>query len=542
MGSERRTRAEAWIGRTLAGRYRLSRVIGVGGHGAVFEATHEWTKKRVAVKLLLPEDGGAGGHRADRFLREAKAATRVVHPNVVEIHDCGSDPSSGALYLAQEYLEGMDLRARLRANPPLGTGGALAVAVPLARALAAAHAQGVVHRDIKPGNVFLARSPQGVVTPKLIDFGISKLLDGPTPDGDDALTREGMLLGTPEYMAPEQARGELEVGPAVDQWALGVLLYEIVAGRRPFAGSSPAAILLAVVQGPPIPLDADALGVPKGLVEIIERAIEKHPAARFVTMESMADALEAVERALGPKGATLEIVEDLRPATGLGPDTLRPGDLPSGATDIDMVAPVVVKGTRVEEGTDDPFAGRDAPPPVRASSPRTSWPLALGLVLVAAGAVSVFALFTKPGGARPGVQVAREPEGRVPRSSYTNDASGPRARPTQPVAADLREGTELLRPAGSNLPDHLSSATTRVVMPPMSERFARCVPGWPGAVTARIRARGDGTVVAATVGGGLARTAAGRCVEASLRAERVPRFTAREQWIDWTWPRVAPER
>jgi serine/threonine protein kinase len=223
------------------GRYRLLREIGGGGMGTVYEAEDSQLGRRVAVKLLPPEY--SRDRRAkERFLREARAAAAVDHPNLCTVHDAGE--SEGRLYIVLSFYEGETLRDRIRRGP-LPLAEAREVAIQVARGLARAHEAGIVHRDIKPANVMLPRRGEA----KILDFGIARL------QGDEvSLTRTGASWGTPAYMSPEHARGE-PVDGRTDVWSLGVMLYEMVAGRRPFGGESIEALVSSILTQEPEPLN-----------------------------------------------------------------------------------------------------------------------------------------------------------------------------------------------------------------------------------------------------------------------------------------------
>jgi serine/threonine protein kinase len=190
----------ARVGAVIAGRYRLVRVLGAGGMGAVYDAVHVELRKRVAVKVMLPQ---WVGHKevVARFVREAHAAARLAHPNVVDVTDCGQD-ADGALYIAQELLAGRDLARLLEDEVSLQPSRALPLLVPALHALGYAHACGIVHRDLKPGNIFLADLADCSTAPKILDFGIAKECAMPVEE----LTRVGSVMGTPQYMAPEQVQ------------------------------------------------------------------------------------------------------------------------------------------------------------------------------------------------------------------------------------------------------------------------------------------------------------------------------------------------
>jgi serine/threonine-protein kinase len=225
-GPAREDRSGALVG----GKYRLVRLLGRGGMGAVYEAENTWTRRRVAMKLLRPEYA-RDKEALRRFMQEAQSASQIAHPHIIDVLDLGLENSDGSLYMVQELLQGEDLRARLKAAGKLPATEALAVMVPILGALAAAHEHGVVHRDIKPENIFLTKESTGRVMPKLIDFGVSKVLE---PGQTGAQTGAGTALGTPRYMAPEQLRGEPDVDARADVWSVGVVLYELLSGGNPF--------------------------------------------------------------------------------------------------------------------------------------------------------------------------------------------------------------------------------------------------------------------------------------------------------------------
>lgn len=262
------------------GRYRLSACLGRGGMGAVFRAHDSQLDRTVALKIPFLGDDDAAAR--ERFLREARAAAALHHPNVCPVYDVGE--FDGRPYLTMAYIEGPSLAAALEGGRVFTPRQAALLVRKLALAMYAAHAAGVVHRDLKPANVLLRPDGEPVVT----DFGLARR-------GDDArtagLTRPGDVLGTVEYMPPEQFDSDYgEVGPAADVYALGVVLYELLTGRRPFDGS-PAKVMAAVLLKPPPRPSAVRPGVPAGLEVVCLRAMAKKPAARYPTMAALAAAL-----------------------------------------------------------------------------------------------------------------------------------------------------------------------------------------------------------------------------------------------------------
>lgn len=275
-------------GSRIAGRYRVVRLLGRGGMGAVFEAEHEGLGERVAIKLLLADDARSAEARA-RFVREARAAAAIKSEHVVRVLDVG-ETQDASPYIAMEYLEGRDLGVVLAEDGPLDVGDLASFLVQACEVLAEAHRAGVVHRDLKPSNLFLARRPDGSAALKVLDFGIAK-----APSDEPALrsltdTRE--VFGSPAYMSPEQVRSAKRVDARSDIWSLGVIAYELLSGRMPFDGESSAAIIAAIASDPPVSLDRVRPGLPPELVAVIHRCLEKDPARRFGSAADLAAALQ----------------------------------------------------------------------------------------------------------------------------------------------------------------------------------------------------------------------------------------------------------
>jgi serine/threonine protein kinase len=287
----------------VAGKYRLLRLLGAGGMGTVHEAVNTWTGRHVAVKQLRPALS-SDAMAAKRFMREARSASRIAHPNVVDILDLGRDPETGALYMVQELLAGETLRRRIAERGALSVDEVVRIMAPALSALAVAHAAGVVHRDLKPDNIFLATNPHGGEVTKLIDFGLSKRLRG---GGDLAITAGGRRLGTPFYMAPEQLRGDPELDERIDVWSAGVVLFEAVAGARPFPGPGCVDLIRQVVQHPARPLAEVAPGVSPAFAALVARALDRdrnrrpHAAELHAALAALARPLHPAPAAAGPR-------------------------------------------------------------------------------------------------------------------------------------------------------------------------------------------------------------------------------------------------
>jgi serine/threonine-protein kinase len=276
----------AEIGTIFGGRYRLIELLGQGGMASVYRAHDTQLGREVTVKLLRPEYLRDPDF-SSRFRQEAQNAASLSHPNVVTVYDYGEDPSGP--YIVMEFVDGEDLSAILRRNGTLPPAQATRIAASVARALAAAHARGIVHRDVKPGNVLIGRD--GRV--KVVDFGIARAIS------EAQTTLPGTTLGSVHYFSPEQARGE-PATEASDQYALGIVLFEALTGSRPWEGDSAASVALARLTGP-IPDPAlTRPGTPAALAAVVRTALAVDPADRYPSAERMADALDASLTATAP--------------------------------------------------------------------------------------------------------------------------------------------------------------------------------------------------------------------------------------------------
>ncbi|MFO0610461.1 MAG: serine/threonine-protein kinase, partial [Polyangiales bacterium] len=346
------------VGNTVGGKYALQRVLGVGGMGAVYEAVHAYTNRRVALKILGP-DYAASPDATARFLQEAQAPSSIGHPNIVEVLDAGEDPAVG-LYLVLEYLDGEDMESAVE-HGRLDLASLLDATLQLLDALGAAHARGFVHRDIKPANVFLVRDRAGRLRAKLLDFGIAR-------DVARGLTVGNVVMGTPHYMAPEQAKG-LPVDARADLWSVGAMLFHALAGVAPFDGDNPNVIMVNIILQDAPPLGPRRPDLSKTLVHAVDRALAKSPDARWPDAARMAAQLAAApERLDGSLKITSTLrnragaVSGMRPQAGPG----APGVDAVGATVHSVVPPRPGTGTL---GADDPPPVADAPVPVPAPAP-----------------------------------------------------------------------------------------------------------------------------------------------------------------------------
>jgi serine/threonine protein kinase len=269
---------------TKIGSYELVRPIASGGMGTVFEAKHSALGRRVALKVLHTRPAGAtdAAREVARFLREGRAAVQVRHPNVIDVFDVGTH--QGMPYLVMELVDGLTLRERMMQDGRMELPDVLDIMLPVLHAVAELHAAGVVHRDLKPANILLARGATGVV-PKVADFGLSRSYD------DEPLTRSDTVMGTVEYMAPEQMRGNRNVTESSDQYALGVILYEAATGQRPFVGESAYDLMHAVVTADLVSPSLRNQRLPAAFDGVLARALSREPADRFSCVDDLAEAL-----------------------------------------------------------------------------------------------------------------------------------------------------------------------------------------------------------------------------------------------------------
>ncbi len=310
-------------GALVSGKYRILRLVGDGGMGTVYEAQHEVLGTRVAIKVLHPELLRRSG-LVERFLQEARVVAKIRSPHVVQVIDVDRTPDAGDAYIVMELLEGEALSSVLDRQRKLPASTACEYTTQILEALEAAHSLGVIHRDLKPENVFVTFLA-GKPVLKLIDFGIAKLRaseDGVTRKN---LTVAGVVMGTAEYMAPEQARSAGEVDARADLYAVGVMLYEMLAGSRPVNGDDARIVALKVERGEVVPLVQAAPDVPRELAGFVHRAMAPRPDLRFPTATEMRLALAATMSGKKAPTAAMPAVAGVPAAAGvdLGTGTLK---------------------------------------------------------------------------------------------------------------------------------------------------------------------------------------------------------------------------
>ncbi len=364
----------------LAGKYRVEKVLGAGGMGVVVAAVHVQLEQRVAIKFVRDE---ALGNRdaVERFLREARASVKLKSEHAAKVIDVGT-LESGAPYMVMEYLEGQDLGEVLSQHGALTVQAASEWIVQACEAIAEAHAMGIVHRDIKPQNLFLARTVGGQPKVKVLDFGVSKSL---TNSGAGALTQTRAMLGSPLYMSPEQMRSSRDVDARADVWALGVVLYELLTKRCPFEAESMPELCLKVVSDPPTPISTHRPDVPQSMVDVIERCLQKDASKRFANAAELASALEH----LAPPQSRM-VAERARLAMGSIPDLGQVSVVPASAISGPHPVPDVLANTALTPAAwDSASQGKTSTEP-----PKKGMGLWIGLAAAAlvVGGVAVFAL------------------------------------------------------------------------------------------------------------------------------------------------------
>jgi serine/threonine-protein kinase len=410
-------------GEVIASKYRLVRVLGQGGMGAVWLARNLVLDVDVAVKLVRRDVATA--EAAARLHREARSAALLRHPSIVQIHDYG-ETEQREPFIVMEFLDGSSLGAVLGRDGRLPATYAVQLFLPVASALATAHRKGIVHRDLKPDNIMLVTDERGVITPKLVDFGIAKLKGAV----DHRVTQTGAVLGSPDYMSPEQARGRVDVDERTDVWALSVTLYEAITAQRPFDGDNYNALLHAIIEHEPVPITDHAAGDAE-LWTILARGLEKDPEARWQTVQELGEALAswAVGRGLttdvtassiavhwlAERPSSPAAVSSRRGAPYVSADTAAPPAL--------VAAPLVVLPSPTIHSVSKaiPDGEADRRPEVAAGRSRRLW--AGGIAAVLAGS-ALLVVWLGPG-SRPAAREVQAAPASTPRAAPAPTAAPP---------------------------------------------------------------------------------------------------------------------
>ncbi len=296
--------ADPYIGRDIANQFKILEKIGSGGMGSVYKAEQPDMRRFVAIKILHPRYLSRPD-LVSRFRREARAMSHLSHPNTARVFLYGQ-LDDGACYFVMEYLAGKNLAQTVRAEGPMDVTRAVNIMVQVCGALEEAHKQGIVHRDLKPENVFLTTQGGIADYPKVLDFGLAKVTEREMRPGSLILTQEGMVFGTPEFMSPEQARGEKLDGRS-DIYSLGIIMYELLTGKLPFDANQPMEFIQKHIKEPPISLAKRAPNRdwPQGLWEVLEKSLAKKPDQRFATANEFAGGLKNVLSPSQPPAGSL---------------------------------------------------------------------------------------------------------------------------------------------------------------------------------------------------------------------------------------------
>lgn len=411
-------------GTLLAGKYRLGRLVGAGGMGGVFEAVNEQIGKPVAVKLLRPEFA-FDGEMVQRFMREARAAAAIGHPCIVDVYDVGAAPD-GSLFMVMELLKGESLAHVLERQATIAPGLVTYAACQVLSALDAAHKRDVVHRDIKPGNIILVERGQALPDVKLLDFGVSKVLDPSKPG--ERLTKTGVPVGTPSFMAPEQVLGERDVDRRADVYAVGVLLYRCLTGQLPFRPDENEGVYYKILKGNFAPPRAVRPDIPPAYEQVILRAMAPKREARY---QSAAELLTALMVFLDERSADRVVLPEGVPRLSAAPGLL--GSSPPPTADRSGAFSAGTSGAFPAVGRGAAVSGAYAAYGTPSSAPARKRSRALPIA-VAVGAIAVVALAVTFVALRPWARRGRADE-PVTAAVVTAPASPPPAPP--PVADAL---------------------------------------------------------------------------------------------------------
>ncbi|MEW6433412.1 MAG: serine/threonine-protein kinase [Myxococcota bacterium] len=428
------------VGKVLNGRFEIIAPLGAGGMGRVYKAMQRPLDRVVALKVLNPRyDGSKDPGFEKRFFLEASMTAKLKHPNTITVHDYGRT-DDGVYFIAMEYVEGETLAQALKAGP-FPWPRALYVGAQVARSLREAHKLGLVHRDLKPANIMLLTEGTGGDVVKVLDFGLVKSFtpDRPKAPTDTELTQAGVLLGSPLYMAPEQARNEAD--PRTDIYALGVLIFQAIAGRPPFVGKESIDLIVKHIREKPPELRELAPDVPLEVNALVMKCLEKQPAARFQSMEELLDAMRAATSGQGMSG----IFADPRSMSGQMPRVSSSG--------VQIVSPPPVEPSRpVPQSADERVTESDAIDPRARAARRRLLLLAGGLSLVGVAVGGVVALGVFSGGATDGpvppppkVEVPIDPPKPPPDAPKPPSAATVRFDvSSEPGGATVRHGDEVL--------------------------------------------------------------------------------------------------
>lgn len=482
------------IGHVFDGRFRVEGLIGSGGMGTVYRATQLTVDRPVALKVLRQELAG-NLEQVRRFQNEARAASRLSHPNAIRLFDFGQT-DTGELFLVMELLEGEPLSTFLRREAPIPTGRAVRITAQVLKALAEAHDHGIVHRDLKPDNIFLTRVRGEEDFVKVLDFGIAKVAHGDAGGDLETLTRTGMVMGTPTYMAPEQAAGR-GVDARSDLYAMGVILFELLSGRPPFRDATPLGVLLHHLKTPAPRLSDVSPHTDRRLCAVVSACLEKDPERRPASADSLRRSLEDLDSSPGAEAAPTRVTPTSPPSRG-GPTPARSarptrssdlgrtkspkwatptaqhpdGEAPSPSTivlrpDSRIVDPSADAPTRLVERTPDASTDATVPgadqtgPDIAQRSRRWPWVVATGVGLGLAVAITL-SLAPSQNATAP----EEAPRQAAPHPRTERDEQAPEPESSPPALTKVVAATTVVAPPVS----HASTRAGASATPPPARR------------------------------------------------------------------------
>ncbi len=436
---------DSLVGTTLAGKYRIDARLNEGGMGTVYRGCHVLMDKTVAIKVLRPSLA-ADEKIVARFSREARAASRITHPNAVSVTDFGED-ETGLVFLVMEFLSGRTLKHVIHDEGPLPLARVVDITRQIGDALNAAHEQGVVHRDLKSDNIMLVDTMSGDHA-KVLDFGIAKINE---PDGavDTNLTAPNLVIGTPQYMSPEQCSQDVEIDARSDIYSLGVILFEMLVGHVPFSGDSPTIVMMKHLQEPVPSVLEERSDLPASVARVVARAMAKVRDNRYQNVAELIEDLTIASgmsiHRLGPVGVTNTAETPVRTDDADEVTMVRPREVAP------PVAPVAAVPRR--EPVMVPVSSQMPPPPATGFNPlKVLIPAVVGLLVVFA-AIYALTRNSTPGEANTNQQVP-------------SLAADPNSQPVQPAQPATGKGEEGIPSGGAITPPALASPSASVAVSP----------------------------------------------------------------------------
>jgi serine/threonine-protein kinase len=429
------------LGQVLAGKYRIEEKIDEGGMGCVYRATHVLMEKVVAVKVLHPALA-ADDKIVARFTREAKAASRISHPHAINVTDFG-ESDNGVVYLVMEYLRGRTLKDIVRSGGPMALTRVVEIVRQVSGALEAAHHEGVVHRDLKSDNIMLEEATGGDWA-KVLDFGIAKIqqTEHSVHETDPGLTAPNLIIGTPQYMSPEQCSQASDIDARSDIYSFGVILYEMLVGHVPFTGDSPTAVMMKHIQEPAPSILDERKDLPASVGRVIARALAKKPEDRFNSAGELYDALTAAAAEEAPAAGVAAAAAVLDTGRIVIPTAPNEPARTTVGRDED-------EATVVSSNYERPATGEELPPSLVAPPPESSfnpWRVAVPAIAVLAIVFAVFFVFQRRGAST---------DGQPQQPPLQTDPNG---QPVQSITPPSGQAERNLVPVGGASPTPVAPA------------------------------------------------------------------------------------